>query len=47
MRLVSNNSKLRGATTWKNELDIDAGLAKTVAWLEKNLERYRPERYTV
>jgi NAD dependent epimerase/dehydratase len=47
MRLISNNSKLRSATTWKSELDIDAGLAKTVAWLKENLDRYRPDRYTV
>ncbi len=47
MRLISNNSKLRSATTWKNELDIDAGLVKTVEWLRANLDRYRPDRYTV
>jgi NAD dependent epimerase/dehydratase len=47
MRLISNNTVLRTATGWKNELNIDAGLHKTVDWLRSNLDRYRPDRYTV
>ena len=47
MKLISNNGLLRATTTWKNEVNIDAGLAKTVAWLRSNLAGYRPERYTV
>ena len=47
MRLISNNSLLRSTTGWSNTTNIDAGLAKTVDWLAANLDRYRPERYTV
>jgi len=47
MRLISNNGLLRGATAWKNETNLEAGLIKTVAWLRSHLELYRPERYTV
>ncbi len=47
MRLVSNNSVLRSATTWKNETNIDAGFAKTVEWLRSHLDQYRPDRYAV
>jgi len=47
MRLVSNNSLLRTTTQWKSEFDIDAGLGKTVDWLRANLDKYRPEKYTV
>jgi dTDP-glucose 4,6-dehydratase len=47
MRLISNNSVLRAATSWKNEVSMEVGLTKTVDWLRGNLDRYRPERYTV
>jgi dTDP-glucose 4,6-dehydratase len=47
MKLISNNTLLRSTTTWKNENNIDAGLAKTVEWLRSNLAGYRPDRYTV
>jgi NAD dependent epimerase/dehydratase len=47
MKLISNNSVLRSTTSWKNEVNIDAGLARTVEWLRSNLAGYRPERYTV
>jgi len=47
MRLISNNSVLRNATSWKNETNIDTGLEKTVAWLRENLDRYRADRYAV
>lgn len=47
MRLVSDNSVLKAGTTWKDETDIDTGLALTVDWLRQNIARYRPERYTV
>jgi len=47
MRLISNNSQLRNTTSWTHSVNIDAGLAKTVDWLKANLDRYRPERYTV
>lgn len=47
MRLISNNTQLRSTTDWTNATNIDAGLVKTVDWLRANLDRYRPERYTV
>jgi NAD dependent epimerase/dehydratase len=47
MRLISNNSVLRSATTWKSETNIDAGFAKTVEWLRSHLDLYRPDRYAV
>jgi len=47
MRLISNNSVLRATTSWKNSVNIEAGLEKTVAWLRANLDDYRPDRYTV
>lgn len=47
MRLISDNAVLRGATTWKSEVNIDAGLIKTVAWLRSNLDRYRADQYAV
>ncbi|HEY4103758.1 MAG TPA: SDR family NAD(P)-dependent oxidoreductase [Polyangiaceae bacterium] len=47
MKLVSNNQLLSSTTGWKNQFDIDAGLAKTVEWLRMNLESYRVDRYNV
>jgi NAD dependent epimerase/dehydratase len=45
MRLVSDNTLLRTTTGWKEEVDLDAGLARTIEWLGSNLDGYRPERY--
>ena len=47
MRLISNNGVLRNTTSWTSSVNIDAGLVRTVDWLRDNLDRYRPERYTV
>jgi dTDP-glucose 4,6-dehydratase len=45
MRLVSDNALLRTTTGWKQEVDLDAGLHRTIEWLRNNLDGYRPERY--
>ncbi|MEP7049196.1 MAG: GDP-mannose 4,6-dehydratase [Pseudomonadota bacterium] len=47
MRLISDNSILRSATSWKPETNIHAGFAKTVEWLSSHLDQYRPDRYAV
>jgi nucleoside-diphosphate-sugar epimerase len=45
MRLVSDNALLRTTTGWKQEVDLDTGLRRTIEWLRNNLDGYRPERY--
>ncbi|PKL50522.1 MAG: NAD-dependent dehydratase [Planctomycetes bacterium HGW-Planctomycetes-1] len=47
MRLVSDNSKAKNLCGWKPKYDLEQGLAETVAWIRKNIERYRPDVYTV
>jgi NAD dependent epimerase/dehydratase len=47
MKLISNNGLLKSTTGWNNQVSIEAGLIKTVDWLRANLDKYRPDRYTV
>lgn len=46
-RLVGNNEKIRALTSWSPQVDLDTGLARTVAWfrLPENLARYRAHHY--
>ncbi len=32
---------------WAPEVSLDEGLRETIRWIEGNLDRYKPERYTV
>jgi dTDP-glucose 4,6-dehydratase len=47
MRLVSDNRVLTQATDWKPSHTIRQGLEATVAWLQGNLNHYKPEIYNV
>ena len=46
-RLVGNNQKIRALTSWHPQVDLETGLARTVAWfrLPENLARYRAHHY--
>jgi NAD dependent epimerase/dehydratase len=46
-RLCSDNRKALRLFSWKPQYSLIDGLRPTVAWLEKNLERYRPTSYVV
>lgn len=46
-RLLADNSKARSLLGWSPRHDLKAGLAQTIPWVERNLERYRPSVYTV
>jgi dTDP-glucose 4,6-dehydratase len=46
-RLLADNRKARELLGWEPAYDLKAGLAETIPWVEKNLERYRPNVYTV
>ncbi len=45
MRLLSDNRRARSVLGWQPEVDIEAGLRETIAWVEKNLADYRPNIY--
>jgi nucleoside-diphosphate-sugar epimerase len=47
MRLISENTKAREICGWIPNYNFEEGLAETIAWIKKNLHRYRPDDYTV
>lgn len=46
-RLVADNSLARTLLQWKPEVDLEAGLALTIEWIQQHLERYRPDVYAL
>lgn len=47
MRLISDNTRARDICGWQPEYTLEQGLAETVEWIRKNIERYRPDVYAV
>jgi dTDP-glucose 4,6-dehydratase len=46
-RLLSDNSLARERLGWRPVVPLRQGLKETIAWIEKNIYRYRPGRYQV
>jgi len=46
-RLCADNRLARELLGWQPQYTLHEGLARTIAWVEENLERYRPDRYTI
>jgi dTDP-glucose 4,6-dehydratase len=46
-RLLSDNSLARERLGWQPAVPLKQGLKETIAWIEKNIHRYRPGRYQV
>ena len=46
-RLVCDPSAARERLGWRSEVPLREGLARTAAWIEENLARYRPDVYAV
>jgi len=44
-RLLADATKLKSFTTWRATVDFREGLARTVAWIERNRHHFRPETY--
>jgi NAD dependent epimerase/dehydratase len=47
MRLISNNSIAREVCGWKPKYNLESGLAQTIEWIKRNLNRYNPDRYAI
>jgi NDP-hexose 4,6-dehydratase len=49
MRLVCDSTRLREATGWKPEVELEDGIARTAEWMAQpdNLARYKWSRYTI
>jgi dTDP-glucose 4,6-dehydratase len=45
--LIRDASKARAELGWEPQVDLNAGLARTAEWIERNLQRYRPDVYAV
>lgn len=46
-RLLGSNEKLHRLTGWTPKVALSEGLAITIEWLKKNLEKYKPEVYNL
>jgi len=47
LRLWADNRKATALLGWRPQVSLDDGLARTVAWIRANLDRYRPGVYEV
>jgi len=47
MQLISDPSNMERATGWKATVDLDEGIKRMTAWIENNLDRFRPDEYAV
>jgi dTDP-glucose 4,6-dehydratase len=46
-RLIADNRLALATLDWKPAVSLEDGLLRTIAWLEKNLNRYKPNQYNV
>ncbi|MBX3096498.1 MAG: SDR family NAD(P)-dependent oxidoreductase [Fimbriimonadaceae bacterium] len=46
-RLLADATRARTVLGWHPRVDLEEGLERTLAWVEKNLDRYRPGVYTI
>lgn len=43
--LLSDNRRMRNATGWRPEVNLDAGIRRTAAYIQENLARMNPAEY--
>lgn len=46
-RLLGSNKKIRELTNWELEYTFEKGLEETIKWIEKNLDSYKIDQYTI
>lgn len=46
-RLCADNNKARRILGWHPRYTLEEGLSQTIEWMERHIERYRPEIYTI
>jgi len=46
-RLLADSSLARRVLGWEPQISLEDGLRKTIDWMATNLERYRPDVYTL
>ena len=46
-RLAADTRKAQSILEWRPQHTLKEGLVKTVEWIEENIDRYRPDSYTI
>lgn len=46
-RLLADNTLAQQVLAWKPNISLEEGLQRTIDWVQKHLERYRPGDYTI
>ena len=46
-RLLADNTKAKNILKWEPEVTLDEGLKRTVAWIKKNISKYKPAIYQI
>ena len=46
-RLLADNRKAKELLNWSPHSSLEEGLLKTINWISRHLERYRPEEYQI
>lgn len=46
-QLISDNSLARSCLGWEPQVNLHEGLSRTIEWIKENIQRYRPQEYTV
>jgi NAD dependent epimerase/dehydratase len=47
LKLICDNRKARELTGWQSSCTMEMGLKKTIEFVKKNLEKYRPNQYMI
>jgi len=47
MQLISNNTIAKETCGWCPKYSLEQGLEETIEWIKKNIDKYRPDFYTV
>lgn len=45
--LLADNRRARQLLNWEPKIGLEEGLRRTIEWIKSNLERYRPDEYTI
>nr|MBI3612717.1 GDP-mannose 4,6-dehydratase [Nitrospirota bacterium] len=46
-RLLADSSLARTVLGWKPAVDLEEGLARTIEWMRRHMEKYRPDVYAI
>ena len=46
-RLLADNSKARKILGWKPRFSLEEGLKRTITWIEKHMDKYKPSIYNL